>query len=121
MERNVARYTDEGIYIDDDETNPRKWNCAVCHTVFDAAGVENHIASEVHKKKKADFFAHSHYCYVEINGKEVKLDNHVIFPKTMFGPKYQLFDETTGQFCSVDRFGSVRLDHNHSYILISDF
>jgi hypothetical protein len=55
---------------------------------------------------------------VLINGIRMILDNHVIFPHTMFGTGAMLFDETLKVLISSDACGGVRLRPRHSYTVI---
>jgi hypothetical protein len=99
------------------------YRCGVClHSPpLQLADIIAHIDSAEHQE---NFLQHAgaaqddEGCDVLLNGIRMILDNHVIFPHTMFGPGAALFDETLKVLISTDACGGVRLRPRHSYTVI---
>ncbi|ORC84107.1 uncharacterized protein TM35_000491130 [Trypanosoma theileri] len=58
------------------------------------------------------------YCPVEINGRQMLLDHHCIYPARMFGKGTVILDETLGYIIAEDVCGGVKLIPRHKYTVV---
>ncbi|KAH9597420.1 hypothetical protein LSM04_004756 [Trypanosoma melophagium] len=58
------------------------------------------------------------HCPVEINGHQMLLDHHCIYPARMFGKGTVMLDETLGYIIAEDVCGGVKLIPRHKYTVV---
>ena len=96
--------------------------CAFCgpRMRLDPAEIAAHIKSKSHLAAvNAHYGLHEEeMCPVTINGIKMLLDNHVIFPDTMFGPGAIVWDDDIHMGIAVDACGGVRLRPHRRYRIL---